>query len=221
MTPGLRIIKATVHDSHGDVGQSTIVVGRQLRPGRQIVAGRGSQRYQGLTYKLHGTVSDTNEPLIGCGALKWKIGAATLTGCQPQFAFGTLGDATIELTATDSDGATDKTSVKVHVVKQPLNSPPHPTILTPDDNQALDPGKTYALTSKIDEPDGDPVTLQWTMKEGGKTTVLGTTPTLSFKPQDHLTSGCGSTDFQLKLTATDKDGAASDLVDESVLWGAC
>lgn len=87
------------------------------------------------------------------------------------FSYSTLGNMTagtdtyyfVRLVVNDGSSTTDTALISVYVVE---NSAPTFEIALPESLPTLDPGEEIALSIKVSDPDGDPVTVTWNYGDG-------------------------------------------------------
>jgi hypothetical protein len=139
----------------------------------------GSTFVQGETVQLLGESEDINQPESG-GRLRdaqmaWFLDGSTTplgTGTQPTLDLtgASTGAHTITLRGTDDAGATATTAVGIQVEAAGPNQPPTVSITSPANDEAFvlccnDAGGFYAnvdFQADVTDPDGDPLTYEWT-----------------------------------------------------------
>jgi hypothetical protein len=145
---------------------------------------------------------DDYEDGNSCCAVTWSSNKDGVMGQgeQIQFTFSTNGSRTVTATVTDSQGATNKTSIIVNVG----NTAPTVSIKKPTPGQTLYTGITYVFDGSSFDPNEPLFTLpcsslKWTSnKAGDPLPVTGCAPSVSFP-----TPGFRN----ITLTGTDPQGA--------------
>ena len=222
-TPGLRSITAKATDSAGLTATSQIIVKVDANnpPQVTIVKPTANQNlYKGFPYVFEGTSFDLNEPFLTlpCQSMVWSSNKAgdpsPIAGCAPTFSFPTTGSRQINLTGTDSNGATGSANVTINVVNAPANSPPVVTILNPQNNNYLDPYATLTILGKATDPDGkNPLTYTWKLKDYSETTLgtgtvnNGQQISMLWKPSNNMSFNCGGRTVKLSLSVKDPDNS--------------
>jgi hypothetical protein len=136
-------------------------------------------------------------------------------GCTIPAKFTSLGNYTITLFGTDSQGAVGSTQVAIKVVEPPASGPPVVTITKPANSEVLFVDTTYKLQGSATDPNyTTPMQYQWELEMGGITYILGTgwatngqQIVLNWKPTSaQLNHTCKNYLAILKLRVTDPDG---------------
>lgn len=140
---------------------------------------------QGVDYQITAVITDPNEPDPSklCAATTWTVSApdalSALTGCQVMVKFGTTGSRTVQVSTTDSDGATSSQTLTLNVQPPPVNPYPKITgggVYKCGGSQAAN-GSTidltvrppacnnypYSATVTVDNPSAESLTYQWTL----------------------------------------------------------
>jgi len=84
-----------------------------------------------------------------------------------------------------------------------VNSPPNGVITAPIGNVTIQPGEAVSFAGSASDPDGDAVTVLWSLGDGSTSTQL--------VPGSHAYTTAGS--YTVTLTATDSHGAADPTPD--------
>lgn len=129
---------------------------------------------------------------LSCDRLRWTSSFSTdpfpVTGCEVEVAFPSNGTRTLTLTGTDPQGATGTATVSVNVVDPPANLPPVVRITSPQHDGHDD---MLALSGTATDPEGDlPLSFKSSVSVNSSSLiVIGTTPSMSWKPSDTIDFG--------------------------------
>jgi hypothetical protein len=185
---------------------------------------QNQQLYKGVTYTFEGDSYDPEEvgDKLPCGALYWTSKASGIsvqmplgTGCTVPAKFTSVGEYTITLFGTDSQGAKDSDQVMIKVVEPPASGPPIVTITKPADNELLLADTKYTLVGSATDPNyTTPMKYSWELEMDGVTYILGTgwatngqQIVLNWTPTGkQLNHSCKTYLAVLKLRVTDPDG---------------
>ena len=228
-TPGTRIITATVTDSSGmRTSRSVSFTATNEHPRVEITEPAGGARiYRGEEVVLRGRTSDANEGPGGlaCDRLTWTLDRLPLWrgfGCTVVAPFDLLGPAVFTLRATDAYTLGGSSTVAVDFVTAPPNSPPSASIVAPAPREYLNPRVPYVLRATGSDPDGTPVTFQWTQIWEGVETNLGTGASLSWTPSTTVSALCREREVRLRLRVTDADGQVTErVITVNLAFGPC
>ncbi|RMG17467.1 MAG: hypothetical protein D6729_08850 [Deltaproteobacteria bacterium] len=151
---GTHTITCTATDSSGNTGSASVSIEVLDNFAPEVVIqspADGSYFLSGSSIAFTGTATDPEDgPLTGT-SLEWfasgmSIGfGGTVQTVLPD------GDHLVELVATDSQGATARASITVHVV---TNLPPVCVIQTPPDGASFPEGSTVTFGASCTDPDG-------------------------------------------------------------------
>jgi PKD repeat protein len=102
------------------------------------------------------------------------------TGPTPSYRYSTLFDGLVGLQVTNADGMSSVAYARIHVVN--VNSPPRIDSVSPDPRRAsVLVGGSRRFSVATTDPDGDPVTVKWTVDgtDAGTGSAFTYTPTAS------------------------------------------
>lgn len=189
---GSHTLRATATDSGGATATADVTVNVVNSPPtatiQQPVA--GAHVLSGASVQLLGSATDPNEGpgpgpgALSCSALNWYSTDGTdtgfpATGCDVTVTFHTVGSRTIQLAATDPEGAVDRVDVSIVVDAAPTNYPPSITVgnLPPVNynGDGYDWSSTINVSASATDPEGDtPITYTWsaTSYAAGSSTTL-------------------------------------------------
>lgn len=227
-TPGKRKITVVAKDGEGHEvdDEINIFVAANTAPEVKIKKPFPYQElYKGVTYTFEGSSYDPDEPgdTLPCSKLFWtskKNGGISVqlplgTGCNVAAKFTTLGEYTITLFGTDSQGAKGSATVTIKVSEPPASGEPIVTITKPADNEMLLVDQTYTLKGSATDPTyTTPMQYTWELEFDGVKHILGTGTatngqliTLNWKPtKEQLDKSCKTYLAVLKLRVKDANG---------------
>ncbi len=210
-TPGVRTITATATDSSG-LSRSTsitVTVINQAPTATILSPAPWTSVYRGAPVAFQGNATDPNQITLPCSALSWHFSYTTVTtaaGCTPTLSFPTVGWENVLLRATDEYGAVHDVAQWIYVAEPPAGVP-IATIVTPGVGGGVWGNGSNTLTGSATDPDGDTaLTYLWSVIDHGTTTLIGTGPTLSWRPRDTIPMSCGGRDVTLQLDVIDSTG---------------
>lgn len=197
-------VTLTATDSEGATAADTITLTISQPPTTSIEAPPDSSIYDdGESISFSGSAEDPEDGALSGDNLVWRSDVDGKFGTGSTVSTSSLSSAyhVITLTATDSDGISDRDTVRVGV-----HGPPAVSILTPDTETASDEGASVTFGGSATDHITGPVpdsAYEWSSDVDG---TLGTGDTISVSS---LTAG----PHTIRLTATDGDGdAASDSI---------
>jgi PKD repeat protein len=204
LSEGEHQITLTVTDSRGGADDTTIelqVVGENEPPVATILGpADATVLREGDALVLHGAGDDREDGALSGAGLVWASSRDGVlgTGADVTVPSPSLGEHVITLTAVDSGGLQDATSISVTVAAVGANLPPVVTIAEPLDGSSVIAGASTVLRGTATDPEDGAITtgLVWSDTASG---VLGTgngTLNASFPQGPHT----------LTLTATDSNG---------------
>jgi hypothetical protein len=226
-TPGSRKITVTATDDEGLTSKDeiTITVEQNTPPKMTIkFPFPNGQLFKGVTYSFEGDSYDPDEvsDKLACSQLYWtsKPGGISFpvslgTGCNVPATFTSLGQYTITLFGTDSQGAKGTAQVTIQVVEPPASGKPIVTIVKPADNELLLAGTKYTFLGSATDPNyTTPMNYTWELEMNGTTYILGSgwatngqQISLNWTPtSQQLGHTCKSYLASLKLRVIDPDG---------------
>ena len=157
-----------VRDASGDItATSASIVVHNVAPVVQPIA--GATAVEGEPFALPDIVFDDVGAIDGPWAvdIDWGDGAtvsiarsATGPFAAPTHVYAATGTYAITITARDRDGATSA-AVSANAVIAPANSPP--VIHSLDGPASVDEGGSASYTVSASDPDGDPLTIAWSV----------------------------------------------------------
>ena len=163
-TPGTRTITATATDSKGNAASANITLKAiNVPPTVSIHApSQGAILQMGVPAVFQANAYDPNElGGVPCANFTWtssRAGDPTLDGCTPTATFNSLGARQLTVTATDSYGATDSTSVGITVVEPP----DYWVVITePKDGESFLPGAEVLLLASISSSFAADTPFEW------------------------------------------------------------
>ena len=206
---GEHLITLTVTDSQGRTGTATRTITvtepeENQPPTASITSPDNNATFDaGETITFRGSATDPEDGELTGGSLVWTAEGLGQIGTGRQFTRSNLpvGEHTIVLTATDSDGATATATVMIDIKAPPTeNQPPVANITAPANNTTFTQGEPITFEgSARDAEDGDLSggSLVWTILGVGQ---IGTGESFT---RDDLPVGTHT----VILTATDSEGA--------------
>jgi hypothetical protein len=203
LTVGAHTITLTVTDSDGltDADQISITVTPPGSPPTIEITDPvdGVTALLGASVSFTATATDTEDGNLSGGSLVWRSSRDGQIGTGLSFSVTTLtlGEHTITLTATDSDGW-----VVTDTITLTIQAPPTATITQPADGTTVTLGSVTFIGSASDPEDGalTGTSLVWTSDVDGE---FGTGVSVA---NPALTPGAHT----ITLTATDSDGLTDD-----------
>jgi outer membrane protein OmpA-like peptidoglycan-associated protein len=162
---------------------------------------------EGESVTLRAAASDpNNDPLT----YSWTVNGEAVAADQPTFEFGTVGRRvgthTVRVTVTDIDGMSASCEFTVTVERRP-NRPPVVSLSL--DQREVIAGGTVTATAQASDPDGDPITISWTVDNQARPET-GSQITIN-------TSGMAGGPHTVTVTVRDdRDGVASETASFSV-----
>jgi outer membrane protein OmpA-like peptidoglycan-associated protein len=196
VAPGTYTITGTASDGKDEGSCSTeiTVLKRNVAP-TVVVEPTSTTITQGETASLRAIASDANnDPLT----YSWTVNGERLAADSPQISFGSEGrePGDYNVTVTVSDGEATASATSVVTVRERVipNVPPVINCLTTTIDVAS--GQTTELRTSASDPDGDPITVNWSSTGGS---VRGTGQTATF-------DASGTRAGSYTVTATVDDG---------------
>ncbi len=225
-TVGTRTITVTVLDSAGHLAQATVKVTAGNTPPSVTINKPSPQAnlYKGVSYVFDGQGTDPNEPafLLACSKLTWSTNVAgdpKLTGCNPVFQFATLGQRTIKLIGTDSQGvASIPAMVTVNVINVPNGAGPIYTITQPVDHSVFAIGEHSSLAYTVANNDNTLKFVEWRIAFWNTEIPVKVYPGSYWIPSDYLPKVCGESTGVLRLYV---NGVLQGSVTVGVNYGSC
>ncbi|MBF0377709.1 MAG: PKD domain-containing protein [Desulfamplus sp.] len=196
---GTHNIDLVVTDAKGEKGNASVtVIVKKIKPTITITSPtNGSSYNSGDDITFEADVNDVQDYLEDIKVV-WQSSIDDNFGSGTSFTISTLsaGKHTIEATATDTDGNTDKDSISITID----NQPPEASILSPEPNATFTFGSLITFTGSVtDIEDGNLAgdSLVWTSSQGGLIGKGESVSTRTLKSGTHI----------ITLTATDSSGA--------------
>ncbi|MCK9578303.1 PKD domain-containing protein [bacterium] len=163
-----------------------------------VDAGQNKTAFSGKTVVLLGDANDPDgDPLT----LSWSCSMGNIsnsTSLSPTFTAPTVSvdtTATCTLTATDNKGASSNDDVYISIVNSSQEN--HNPEVDAGSDKTVAPGSTTKLTPSVSDPDGDPLTYNWSCNGGS----VSSSSIMS--PNFYASSGAGNT---ATCTITVSDG---------------
>ena len=130
----------------------------------------GSQHQVGATVSVTADLSDdgandTHTCAIGWGDGSTSAGAVSSGKCTGSHVYSGAASRTITVTATDDDGGSSSDTVEVTIKAVPTSNKP-PKVSAGPDVKGKE-GRTIHLHGKVSDPDGDRLTLTWSVAGAG------------------------------------------------------
>jgi PKD repeat protein len=205
-TPGTYTVTMTTTDPNGTADPNpptrTIVVQAPTAgfqsPAGTITAPAGNVTITaGQSVTFTGTAADPDaEPVT----VLWNFGdgASSTVLAPPAHTYATPGVYTVSLTATDSTGLSDPNPpTRTITIQAPvMNGAPAGVITAPAGNVTITAGQSVSFAGTASDPDGDMVTVLWSLGDGTTSTLL--------TPGSHAYVAAGT--YTVTLTATDSQG---------------
>jgi PKD repeat protein len=186
-------VTATVTDQDGASTNSTLEVEvNNLAPVITELTG-DTEISEGDLASFSATATDAGNDEL---TYSWNFGDDTdpVTGRDATHTFTDNGDYTVELTVTDSDGATVIQTLDVAVNNVA------PSIIDLTGDTEIDEGDTATFSAAATDAGNDTLTYTWNLEDG--TQISGTDVTISKR---FFEDG----EYDLNLTVTDEDGASA------------
>lgn len=196
---GSYVVSLTVTDDDGGVGTATATVAVTNVAPSAAVGNAPASSPEGAAVVVTAEVEDPGT--ADTHTIAWSVtknGDAYASGSGASFTFTPDDNGTyvVTLTATDDDGGTDSNSATVAVTNVAPSVSIGGAAATSPEGSAIDLSSTVS-----DGGSADSHTVAWSVTRNGSAYASGTSPSLSFTPDDDGT-------YVVTATATDDDGEA-------------
>jgi hypothetical protein len=226
--PGYRAITATAYDASGQSAWDTIVLSSG-NSGPAVALDwppTGATLYRNVPYQLQGSSFDAEAfSALPCADMTWTVSGPSSawfpqTGCFPIVTFESTGSHALTLDGVDAGNLHGSDAATISVVDAPASAAPVVTFISPPPGSGFAPASWVTVSATVTDPGGSgSIALEWRLESpsldppgpwvalGTDSVASGGTRSVQFRPQDHLSGGCGGAPMTVRLRATDSSAA--------------
>jgi hypothetical protein len=241
--PGYRAITARAYDAIGQSAWDTIVLSSG-NSGPAVALDwppTGATLYRNVPYQLQGSSFDAEAfSALPCADMTWTVSGPSSawfpqTGCFPIVTFESTGSHVLTLDGVDAGNLHGSDTATISVVNAPASAPPVVTFISPAPGTGFAPAHEVTVFAMVTDPGGSgSIALEWRLESpsldppgpwvalGTDSVASGGTRSVQFRPQDHLSGGCGGTPMTVRLRATDSSAATGEgTLPLVAMWPPC
>ncbi len=187
---GMHAITITATDPKGNTSQAILNLNVVNAPPDILFSPYNNTVPQGIPYFINVGADDLNSGRLACSSLRWSVDSPDIlttelrasVGCNAKIVFGKMGQRSVNLSVSDSQGAKTQKSINVNVTEPPLHAPPEIdsiAILDTNTNREVQTGETVIfghrlkLSVAVSNPDNLAVTYSWIVNSGPKFMPIG------------------------------------------------
>ncbi|MCA9840098.1 MAG: hypothetical protein KC422_24520 [Trueperaceae bacterium] len=192
---GMHAITITATDPLGNTTQAVLNLSVVNAPPDILFSYFDKTVAQGVPYFVNVSANDLNSGKLGCSSLRWSVqdpdvlttelGASV--GCNVNIIFGQMGQRSVNLSASDPQGAKTQKTLNVTVTEPPLIKPPgvgFMKIFNSRSGEVVQTGDKVRygdllnLSVAVTNPDNLPIEYSWYVSAGEKFEKIGDQPTM-------------------------------------------